>query len=88
MAIYGIFFSIYLLIKGVKSYLKSKEKVIDVINHKEFLKHSNSIQSFTHTHGGSTHTHTLPLTQESYKRQIVLGFIAGIAPCFLGWSIF
>ncbi|PIR42371.1 hypothetical protein CO058_04050 [candidate division WWE3 bacterium CG_4_9_14_0_2_um_filter_35_11] len=43
-----------------------------------------------HTHGHMyehVHTHELK-TDVSFKEQLFLGFITGIAPCLFGWSIF
>ncbi len=51
------------------------------------FRHNLKHKHHDHEHGEHTHTHELD-TNISFKEQLFLGFITGIAPCLFGWSIF
>lgn len=55
----------------------------NIKDYRHNLKHKHG----DHEHGEHTHTHDLD-TNISFKEQLFLGFITGIAPCLFGWSIF
>ena len=74
-----LFIAIYLLFKNIAEYLKPK-----VDDHHHTHDHSSTLE---HTHDGTTHTHEID-SSASFKEQIWVGFISGLAPCVFGWSIF
>ena len=70
--------AIWILIRNLKEYRHNK-------SHGHEHVHSNLTTSGDdHSH---THTHELK-TDISFKEQLFLGFITGIAPCLFGWSVF
>ncbi len=88
--------SLYMLFTSIKNYKKTKEassrEIIKEISHTNFLNRHDLAEkpviTYTHTHGGSTHSHNIDTKNTPLKKQLLMGFLAGIAPCFMGWSIF
>ena len=73
----GTYVGYVLLITAVYILIKN------LLDFRHNLKHKHH----DHEHGEHTHTHELD-TNISFKEQLFLGFITGIAPCLFGWSIF
>lgn len=76
---YALFLmAIYLLLKSLRNFL-GKWSVINK---------NLEIHGYDHEHGHD-HDHSHELDPDmSFKDQLILGILAGLAPCVFGWSIF
>lgn len=77
-AIILLWLAVYMLVKALLEMKKVKD------HEKE---HMNGI---AHDHGHDhNHTHTHEFSSKlSFRRQLWIGFLTGLAPCVMGWSIF
>ena len=100
---FAVFFlASYMLVKSITDYIKSK--VVTASQRNEHNKRHVKVQSGVHKHtAGSIHEHDhedphghshnnmdeiLKNKNISFKNQIAIGILTGIAPCIFGWSIF
>lgn len=83
-AAYALFFmALYMLFRNIAAYRDDKS------NLKSSVSKNPILQPHTHSHGGFDHSHEeLFDDKRSYREQIWIGFISGLAPCIFGWSIF
>ncbi len=84
-AAYALFFmALYMLFRNIAAYREDKLRDGKSSDNKNPI-----MKPHTHSHGEFEHSHEeLFDDRRSYREQIWIGFISGLAPCIFGWSIF
>ena len=91
-AIYSLLFiGVYLLFKSISDLVQSRLRK----NSHKALEHDHTHEHHDHGHdhdhihaSGEGHTHSHDFDpNKSFKDQLIVGFLTGLAPCVFGWSI-
>lgn len=93
-SIYALFFiSLYMLLEALTKLIRQKLNERFNLGHGDDLNgHTHDLQ-MGHTHSHSTaknkkNSHKKGESRPNLRKQLMLGFLAGISPCLMGWSIF
>lgn len=90
---FAVFFmALYMLIRSLTDLAKHKLKTTNNHNHDHPHEHTHSDHDHHHDsiseHGHSHNEDILTSDSISFKEQVVMGILTGIAPCVFGWTIF
>ncbi|HRI05665.1 MAG TPA: sulfite exporter TauE/SafE family protein [Candidatus Dojkabacteria bacterium] len=80
-----MFISFYLLLKAVVELIKEGIHKYQHKHNHEHHHHHEHDHEHEHEHG---HTHAEYDSNTSFGKQLLMGFVAGLAPCLFGWTIF
>jgi nickel/cobalt transporter (NicO) family protein len=83
-SLYALFFiSLFLVLKSVGEYVK------ELIHRRKHKKDGDDIHHHNHDNNHShDHEHLEYDEKKGLGQQLLMGFVAGLAPCIFGWSIF
>jgi ABC-type nickel/cobalt efflux system permease component RcnA len=84
-----LFVGAYLFLKSASDYIQIKFLKKEVSHTHTHGGHSHSHEhSHEHAIGESEHSHSHDFDpHKSFKDQLIVGFLSGLAPCVFGWSI-